>query len=468
MKPSPSKTLKTAGGKKRSREEAAGSAAGTSPPVSLPRPDPNREWKKSKVKTEDLLALLNSGFLREKEVDMWRAAARDPYPMEKNPDEIPMFTQFAERGLSLPASDFFKGLQGYYGIEYLNLNPNGIFHTSVFVNFCEAFLGIKPHWVLFRKFFRVKPQPSANNPRVVGGAGIQMREDAAEQYLSYELIDSNQDWKSKWLYITNHHPELPKPSGKHPKHRSWWNSEPTMQEGIQLPELLAKIKALREAGLRAEHVAFSFMKRRVQPLMAHDTLGYQYTGDDDSSRMPGGEIDDDDIVDRLGRIFKDMPAYTPCPVPKYSAARPPNKVSSRTEVGYWLCSSSRTHPIFFLQDDVVKFVSEPASPPRLVEIPDEGKEKAKERREVGEEGDTVVVEDTSEEDDEETLQERFQLRSRFSRPGLPHVPLVQDPPTSLEASLPAPPRRPRNVARKRVAKKLKVTETTSQEASFLE
>jgi hypothetical protein len=41
-----------------------------------------------------------------------------------------------------------------------------------------------------------------------------------------------------------------------------------MQEGIQLPELLARIKALREAGLRAEHVAFSFMKRRVQPLMA--------------------------------------------------------------------------------------------------------------------------------------------------------------------------------------------------------
>jgi hypothetical protein len=157
-----------------------------------------------------------------------------------------------------------------------------------------------------------------------------MREDAAEQYLSYKLINSNQDWKAKWFYVTNHHPELPKPSGKQPEHRPWWNSEPTMQEGIQLPELLAKIKALREAGLRAEHVAFSFMKRRVQPLMARDTLGYQYTGDDDMSWMPGDEVDDDDIVERLGMIFKDMPAYTPCPVPEYSAARPPNKVGSRT------------------------------------------------------------------------------------------------------------------------------------------
>jgi hypothetical protein len=101
-----------------------------------------------------------------------------------------------------------------------------------------------------------------------------------------------------------------------------------MQEGIQLLELMQKIKALREAGLRAEHVAFSFMKRRVQPLMARDTLRYQYTGDEDMSRMPGNEVDDDDIVERLGKIFKDMPPYTPYLVLEYSAARSPNQVCS--------------------------------------------------------------------------------------------------------------------------------------------
>jgi hypothetical protein len=81
------------------------------------------------------------------------------------------------------------------------------------------------------------------------------------------------------------------------------------------------------------------------------------------------------------------------------------------------------------------------------------------------------VEDTSDnddDDDEEMLQDRFQLWSRFIRPGLPHVPLVQDPPASLEASLAAPPRKPRNPARKRVAKKLKVSETTPQEVRCLD
>jgi hypothetical protein len=117
-----------------------------------------------------------------------------------------------------------------------------------------------------------------------------------------------------------------------------------------------------------------------------------------------------------------------------------------------------------LQDDLKKFVSEPQPPPQEVEIPEELKTKAKERREVGEGDDTFVVEDTSDEDDdEETLQDRFQLRSRFSRPGPPHVPLVQDRPASLEASLAAPPRNPRNPTRKRVTKKWKVSETTPQE-----
>jgi hypothetical protein len=118
-----------------------------------------------------------------------------------------------------------------------------------------------------------------------------------------------------------------------------------------------------------------------------------------------------------------------------------------------------------LHDDIAKYVSDPTPPPRLEDVPEEGKSKGKERHEVGEGDDTVTIEDTSDEEDGETLQQRFQLRSRFSQPGLPHIPLIDDPPTSLEASLPAPPRRPHNVARKHVAKKLKVTETTSHEVS---
>jgi hypothetical protein len=171
MKASPSKSMKTSAGKKRTRSETEDVVWESSPP-STPRPNPAKECRKAKLKIEDLLALVNNRFLREKEMDLWRATTGDLYPIEKNPDEIPMFVWFVERGLALPASDFFKGMLRYYGIEYLNLNPNSIFHVSIFVHFCEAFVGIKPHWILFRKFFWVKLQSSTNDPRVVRGAGI--------------------------------------------------------------------------------------------------------------------------------------------------------------------------------------------------------------------------------------------------------------------------------------------------------
>jgi hypothetical protein len=164
MKKLPAKSTKMGASKKRSRDEA-----GDAVNRRRHRPDPHcmnlaKEWKKAKLKTEDLFALVNSGFLCEKEMDLGSAATGNGYPVEKNPDKVPMFAWFVEHGLKLPASNFFKGMLRYYGIEYLNLNPNGIFHNSTFVHFFEAFMGIKSHWIVFRKFFQVKPQPSVDDP----------------------------------------------------------------------------------------------------------------------------------------------------------------------------------------------------------------------------------------------------------------------------------------------------------------
>jgi hypothetical protein len=93
-----------------------------------------------------------------------------------------------------------------------------------------------------------------------------------------------------------------------------------------------------------------------------------------------------------------------------------------------------------LQDDLVKFISEPASPPQQVEVPEEGKAKVKERREVGEGDDIVVVEDTSEEDDDEETEtnrisanETPTLSTSVVVPeGLPHANPISAMPKSIQ------------------------------------
>jgi hypothetical protein len=98
----------------------------------------------------------------------------------ENVDEIITFLHFAERGLALPFCSFFRGLLYYYGLELHHLNPNSICRISIFIYYCEAFLGSEPHWDLFRFLFRIKPQPTSKNLSVVGGAGIQLRQQAGD------------------------------------------------------------------------------------------------------------------------------------------------------------------------------------------------------------------------------------------------------------------------------------------------
>jgi hypothetical protein len=62
--------MKTGAAKKRTHSEPEDGGQDSSPP-STPRPNPAKERKKAKLKTEDLLALVNSRFLQEKEMDLW-------------------------------------------------------------------------------------------------------------------------------------------------------------------------------------------------------------------------------------------------------------------------------------------------------------------------------------------------------------------------------------------------------------
>jgi hypothetical protein len=114
------------------------------------------EWTHSKYSLNDLNKLVSEGLLQEKNLVNWRPSYREPFPME-NVDEIVTFFHFAERGLALPTCSFFRGLLYYYGLELHHLNPNSICHISIFIHFCEAFLGIEPHWIY-------SASSSASNP----------------------------------------------------------------------------------------------------------------------------------------------------------------------------------------------------------------------------------------------------------------------------------------------------------------
>jgi hypothetical protein len=64
-----------------------------------------------------------------------------------------MFLSFLLRGLSLPAHEFLCGLLFVYSVQLHQLMPNSILHIACFTTLCEAFLGINPHWGLWKYLF---------------------------------------------------------------------------------------------------------------------------------------------------------------------------------------------------------------------------------------------------------------------------------------------------------------------------
>jgi hypothetical protein len=64
-----------------------------------------------------------------------------------------MFLAFLLRGLSLPANEFLSGLLFVYGMQQHQLTPNSLLHIAYFITLCEDFLGIDPHWILWKLSF---------------------------------------------------------------------------------------------------------------------------------------------------------------------------------------------------------------------------------------------------------------------------------------------------------------------------
>jgi hypothetical protein len=100
-------------------------------------------------------ALVDRELLWLKAEVEWKAAVVEEFPTEDVKEHV-VFASFFERDFNLPVGDFFCGLLYYYKLELVHLVPNSITVVSTFIHFCEAYLGISPHFLLWRYLLCVK------------------------------------------------------------------------------------------------------------------------------------------------------------------------------------------------------------------------------------------------------------------------------------------------------------------------
>jgi hypothetical protein len=227
-----------------------------------------------------------------------------------------MFFAYLLRGLSLPAHEFLRGLLFVYGVQLHKITPNSILHIACFITLCESFLGIDPHFLLWRALFRLRPNVALSKKPKLGGACNSLHSES--KYLEFSMAASVQGWRTKWFYIkdwrnspSDKYGLAPFDASQELKKLASWDSPPTEAEMEEIKPLLARIQELQSGkggALSGTQLMAFFLQCRVQPLQHRLSKLWTFSGLEDPSRASENLMEKKDLdrhVRALTTLTKD-------------------------------------------------------------------------------------------------------------------------------------------------------------------
>ena len=289
------------------------------------------KWERSTFWAGDLDALVADGVVVEGDV---RLPGDESIPAPAA-DERVCFQAFFHRGFALPLHPFVRGLLYSYRLQLHDLTPNGILHIACFITLCEAFLGIYPHWGLWRRLFNVK---RTNCEYAVGRVGISIGDK--HSYFDLEKIDSVSGWRRGWFYLKDRFIVGQQfglasfnPGTRVVRQPSWSHSL-TEVESSELTPFLERISVLKD-NLTGGQLISVFVGRRVQPLQHRTRPMWQYEGLGDSTRCSPEELEPDALLARIQHVTKCSSISEMRLVLPYASDHPPPPVGAHVPSFVW-------------------------------------------------------------------------------------------------------------------------------------
>ena len=281
-----------------------------------PSPLPG-DWRRCSVPHNELVKLQAGGYLPPAFMVPVRAglatykggkqAEVTPNP---NKGERVCFVPYLIRGLGFPVHPFLRGLLEFYGLQLHHLTPASILHIAGYVALCELFLGVEPHFALWKRLFCLVPRSHEGSIYQVGGAEIWRI--AGTGYPSGTPKKASEDWPSEWFYIED--APLPDPvriglpefsNAPLKKHLSWRPRSPQLEEDKSVHYLMGRIRLLAHSGLTMIGVMATCIMRGVQPLQYRGHPMWDFNGEDDATRHGRKGPDSvEDLVTILSGLYK--------------------------------------------------------------------------------------------------------------------------------------------------------------------
>ena len=245
-----------------------------------------RHWSPSISTMEELKKLSKLGLLPAPEMEVWRPLPREHRFPQPSHGEFVLFEDFVMRGVGLPVHSFLRDLCMYWNISLCHLDPNSILTIAIFVGFCEMFLGIPPHFNLFRHFYILRTKGAGSGgSEIAGGCYVRLRDGMKAQWIDIPHGTPAKDWNKKWFYAAQdlQTPPIPSDVVYAPQKNDNWEAENSRDDKLQVQELLQLIDTTKVSG---PYVAAAWLTRRVQPLKERVRPMFEYIREGDPTREP--------------------------------------------------------------------------------------------------------------------------------------------------------------------------------------
>ncbi|RLN12163.1 retrotransposon protein, putative, unclassified [Panicum miliaceum] len=257
--------------------EVPAATATTAPPV------PELAWSPSTMTDADIEALVAQGLLPEKAISGWRSCTREAFYTEDRMETV-------------------------------------------------GFLGIAPHFNLWRALYHLRAYPNKDIRNVVDSAAFSLRQGG--RYPEAIFKNSNKRWAGEWFVVANPAPGLPSRTGLPPVLNAKWVEKPNEEGMVEVEVLLAEMQKLKAEKLTGAALALSFVKRLTQPIQERVHPGYEYSGREDPTRGQNRKVSRSEAHWRATLIVSGEVHDKGCPK-AYCLKRPTTELLAEKIVSFW-------------------------------------------------------------------------------------------------------------------------------------
>ncbi|KAK1632160.1 hypothetical protein QYE76_006475 [Lolium multiflorum] len=293
---------------------------------------PSGSWKGSYMREDDIARLVRLRRIPAGVITRAPGAEMEPRP---EPGERVVFGAHLDRGLGLPASNFFRRFLDHFGLQPHHLPANAMILLSCYVAFMEGYAGLWPDVEFWSRLFYIKAQTTEGRLRTCGAASIYPR--TGTSFPRIPTVDSVKNWQMSFFYVRNESPafdrlNLPEYNPAPPVGRLNWghnakSSDPDAEVNL-LWDFLGE--CVTGGRLSAEDLLCTYISRRVIPLQWRVHKIGHMSGRLDPTRTSKVELSKSQVAHRVNNITKaNMPDNWDWGLAPYDREQPPELLFTR-------------------------------------------------------------------------------------------------------------------------------------------